>query len=367
MPSSPRPLHLWLALSPHGFGHAAMTAPVVEALRRRIPDLRLTIQTAVPRAFLETRYGGDFEQVEEIADFGFKMLSATAIDLERSAEGYRALHADLPGVIAREAEAMRRGSPDLVLSNAAYVPIAAAAQAGIPAAALLSLNWADLYGHYLGDCPEAATIQAQMAECYNRARLILRVTPAMDMPSLPRRVEIGPVARRGRARRAELVRFGTERVGLVAFGGIDHNLKLELWPRLPGWTWLCAGEVPAGRDDLVPWMAAGLDFSDLLASVDVVVTKPGYGTFTEAGLCGTPVLYTLRPDWLESPALDHWLAAHTRALGVPAESLPGALESQLRTLFSLPVPQVAEPVGNEQAAGHLMELLLDAPSDCARS
>lgn len=367
MPPSLRPLHLWLALSPHGFGHAAMTAPVIDALRRRIPDLRLTIQTAVPRAFLETRYGGDFEQVEEIADFGFRMLSATAVDLGRSAEGYRALHADLPAVIDREAERLRRAAPDLVLSNAAYVPLAAAARAGIPAAALLSLNWADLYRHYLGDRPEAATIQAQMAECYNQARLILRVTPAMDMPSLPRRVEIGPVARRGRARHGELACFGSERLGLVAFGGIDHDLNLEHWPRLPGWTWLCAGEPPAGRDDMVPWTAAGMEFSDLLASADVVVTKPGYGTFTEAGLCGTAVLYTLRPDWLESPALDHWLAAHTRALGVPAESLPGELESQLRTLFSLPIPQVAEPVGNEQAADHLMELWRLARGDCGCS
>ncbi|TAN60870.1 MAG: hypothetical protein EPN20_13195, partial [Magnetospirillum sp.] len=47
--------HLWLALSPHGFGHAAMTAPVVTELRRRRPGLRLTIQTGVPRAFLESR------------------------------------------------------------------------------------------------------------------------------------------------------------------------------------------------------------------------------------------------------------------------------------------------------------------------
>lgn len=344
-----------------------MTAPVVDALRRRVPDLRLTIQTAVPRAFLQTRYGSDFEQVEEIADFGFKMLSATAIDLDRSAEGYRTLHADLPAVIGREAERLGRAAPDLVLSNAAYVPIAAAAEAGIPAAALLSLNWADLYRHYLGDRPEAAEIHRRMAECYNSARLILRVTPAMDMPSLPKRVEIGAVARRGRERRGELAHFGAARLGLVAFGGIDHDLNMELWPRLPGWTWLCAGETPAGRDDLMDWRESGLEFSDLLASVDVVVTKPGYGTFTEAGLCGTPVLHALRPDWLESPALDHWLAAHTRALGVPAESLPGDLESQLRTLFSLPVPQVAEPEGNEQAADRLLALWRGEREGCGRS
>ena len=118
--------HLWLALSPHGYGHAAMTAPVIDALRRLCPDLRLTIQTGVPRDFLETRYGPDFVYVADIPDFGFKMLSSTQVDLEASAQGYKDLHAHWPKVVEREAERLREAAPDLVLANAPYVTIAAA-------------------------------------------------------------------------------------------------------------------------------------------------------------------------------------------------------------------------------------------------
>jgi hypothetical protein len=344
--------HLWLALSPHGFGHAAMTAPVVAELRRRLPGLRLTIQTTVARHFLESRYA-DFTLVAEIHDFGFRMLSSVEIDLEASAAGYAALHADFDGLVAAEADRLAAARPDLVLSNIAYVPLAAAARAGIDAVAMSSLNWADMVEHYLGDRPEMAPVQAQIRAAYGSARVFLRCTPAQAM-TLPNIVEIGPVAVPGQCQRAVIAQ-NDERIGLISFGGIEHPLPLETWPRLPGWRWLLGGGHVPARDDMAPWQAAGVSFGDLIASVDVVVTKPGYGTFTEAGTVGTPVLYVARPDWPESPHLDRWLEAHTRALSISVDSLfDGSLEMLLQKLFMLPEQRVAIPTGVDQAVDFLM-------------
>ena len=364
--------HLWLALSPHGYGHAAMTAPVIGALRRLRPDLRLTIQTGVPRAFLETRYGTDFAYVPEIPDFGLKMLSSTQVDLEASAQGYKDLHADWPKVVEREAERLRQAAPDLVLANVPYVTMAAAALAGIPILALSSLQWVDIYRRYLGHRPEADKIAAQMAAAYNSAAAFLRVTPAMDMPSLSNLVEIGAVGACGTPRRDQLRwALGVEegvRIGLIAFGGIDHGLDLSSWPVLPGWIWLSSLAVPEACAHLKPWQSAGLSFSDVLASSDVLVTKPGYGSFVEAALTGVPVLYHPRPDWPESPALDHWLCSHTKAMAVEIESLLGSgLEAQLRKLFSLEVQPLAMVEGNDQAAFILDQALDGVLPVCKRS
>jgi hypothetical protein len=350
--------HLWVALSPHGYGHAAMTAPVVAELRRRRPGLALTIQTALPRDFLATRYGSDFTHVTDIPDFGLRMTSATGVDLDATAAEYGRLHADWPAVVERETERLVAAAPDLVLANVPYVTIAAAARAGIPVAGYSSLEWSGIYAHYLGDRPESATIAAQMLEAYNAGDVFLQVTPAMPMPRLAKLKRIGPVARRGDDRRSELRRrFGTGRVGLVAFGGIDHALDWSRWPRLDGWTWLTTLERP-DRGDVLGWEAAGMGFADLIASVEVVVTKPGYGTFTEAALAETPVLYIPRPDWPESPHLDRWLEGHTRALAVPLDALFGdRLETQLRTLFSLPGRPLASPSGIDEAVETLESML----------
>lgn len=353
--------HLWLALSPHGFGHAAMTAPVVAALKRRRPGLRLTIQTGVRPDFLESRYGAGFDLVRDIPDFGFRMNSSVDIDLDASAEAYRHLHRNWPEVVEREAERLRAAAPDLVLANAPYVTIAAAALAGIPVAGFSSLEWADIYDHYLGDRPGSAAIVAQMAEAYNAGDVFLKAVPGMDMPRLTKVVEIGTVGEAGTRCPDLAQRLGLgpgSRIGVIVFGGIDHRLDLARWPRLDGWVWLTPMDVPPDRSDLRPLTAAGLDFPDLLASADVLVTKPGYGAFSEAGLLGCPVLYLPRPDWPECPHLDLWLQAHTRALPITVEMLLGpGLETQLRSLFSLPVPVLARADGNEAAAAILESLL----------
>lgn len=362
--------HLWLALSPHGYGHAVMTAPPVAELRRRIPGLRLTIQTAISRDFLETRYGADFAHVPEIADFGLRMTSATGIDLEASVAGYLAMHAGWEALVESEAARLRSAAPDLVLANIPYVTLAAASRAGIPAVACSSLNWLDVVGHYLGHREEMSPVLAQMRAAYASAEVFLQATPSMAM-SLPNRRAVGVLARRV-PRRKEALRaalgVGEERrVGLVAFGGIDHPLPFERWPRLDGWTWLTAQPCPP-RPDLAHWPAGGMPFGDLIGAVDLVVTKPGYGTFTEAGTAGTAVLYLPRPDWPESPHLDRWLANHSRSETIDPEGLfDGRLEAQLQKLFSQPVPRVAIPTGADEVAALLERRLAGERIACGRS
>lgn len=356
--------HLWLALSPHGYGHAAMTAPLVAELRRRRPALRLTIQTALPRDFLETRYG-DFDLVPHIPDFGFRMHSALAVDVEASAAQYLQQHECFAAVVADEAERLRAAKPDLVLANVPYVTVAAAAQAGIPVAAYSSLNWADLVDHFLGHLPPCDAVRAEIRASYALADVFLRPQPAQAM-TLPNIRDIGPVARLGCNRNEEIRRrlgLGQGvRLGVIAFGGIDHRLPLERWPVLEGWFWLSSLNDTPSRPDMAPWQAAGVPFADLLPSADVFIGKPGYGTFSEIGLAGVPMLYEPRPDWPEAPPLEAWLARHTRCLPASAEQMVGgALPALLQKLFSLPKQQVALPTGVAEGADVLGRLLDGLP------
>lgn len=352
--------HLWLALSPHGFGHATMTAPLVAELRRRRPGLRLTLQTSLPPDFLALRYGA-FDLVEDIPDFGFRMRSALEVDAEASAALYQAQHADFAGVVAREAARLRAAAPDLVLANVPYVTIAAAAEVGIPVAAFSSLNWADTADHVFAGRAECDRLRAEIRAAYGRTDIFLRPTPAQAM-TLPNLRDIGLVARPERKRVAEIRRQlgleGGTRLGLIAYGGVDHRLPLERWPRLEGWFWLSSLLDTPPRPDMAPWQAAGVPFADLLPSVELLVTKPGYGTFSEAGLAGVPVLYEPRPDWPEAPPLQAWLARHTRCLATSAGEMLDSLETLLQRLFSLPEQPLATPSGVEEGAD-ILEALLD--------
>ncbi len=364
----PSPL-LWLALSPHGYGHMAMTAPVVNALRQCRPDVRLTIQTNIPRSVLARRYGDAFEHVPEIPDFGFVMNSSTDIDIEASMDRYRRLHADWDGIVAMEAARLRKAAPCLVLANVPYTILAAAHEAGIPAIAMSSLNWADLFHHYLGGFPDAARIESQMRTAYDSAKIFLRCLPAMEM-HLSHVRDIGPLAKRGRARSDELRTLlnipSGRRLGLFAFGGIRHDLPLERVPRLEGWHWLAGGACPA-REDMSSWDGLEMDFTDLVASADVVISKPGYGIFTEAGLSGTPVLFQERPDWPETIHLEAWLKqrAPCRAAS-ESEIFSPYLQKLLMELDGDVRPPRNETSGIEEAVSVLISALNESAS-CERS
>ena len=358
--------HLLVALSAHGYGHAAMTAPVVQALRRRRPGLAVSVQSAVDPAWMRGCYGAETalwsEPIGDSADFGLVMRSILEVDVAASHHRYRRLHAGLAATVSALAAKMRRSGVDLVLSNVSYVALLAAREAGIPAYALSCLNWLDLFGHYCGGLDGAQEILAEIRAGYASARAFLRPSPAMPMPGLPNLRSIGPLARQGRAApdrlRALIGAAAHEKVGLIAFGGMAYPLDYSLFPRLPGWKWVLAGD-PCGHPDLIDRETVPMAFGDLLASSDVILGKPGYGTFTEAAVNGVPMLHIPRPDWPEAPYMIEWLRENGRCLEIEGTDLfvPARLEQQLQKLFSLPAKALPAPSGIDEAADLLAAAL----------
>ena len=351
--------HLVAAISPHGFGHAAQTAPVLNALRARAPDLRLTLRTTAPRDLLAARVRGPWNYEPVASDFGMVMASALDIRADESAVAYARLHDRWEEEVDREAAALAALDPDLVLCNVPYLPLAAAARLGIPAVALCSLNWADIYMHYCGGRPEAAAVHAQMLDAYRAARWFLQPEPGMPMTDLPNRRPIGPIAAVGADRRDELHRqFGLgprERAVLIAPGGIALPFPVDAWPRLAGVRWIVPGAWKIARPDAIAREAIPMPFVDLLRSSDAVIGKPGYGTFVEAGCNGTPVLYVRRHDWPEEPYLVDWLERRGRALQIDRSRLDrGDVTDALDALLALPAPPPVMPTGADEAASLIL-------------
>ncbi|MBI3607030.1 MAG: hypothetical protein HY207_03580 [Nitrospirae bacterium] len=357
----PKPApHLVVAISPHGFGHAALTAPVVNALRARAPGLRLTLRTTVSPELLKARFQEPWDHVAVASDFGMVMASAIDVLVDESARAYARLHEHWDAEIERETAALTALQPALLLCNVPYLSLAAAAKAGIPALALCSLNWADIYAHYCGHRPEAPAIHARMLEAYRGAECFLLCEPSMPMTDLPRRRPIGPVATVGRDRRSEIVRHvGADpdhRLVVIAPGGIAMPLPVEEWPRLPGVRWLVPATWKTNHPDATAIEALDMPFVDVLRSSDAVIGKPGYGTFVEAACNGTPVLYVRRLDWPEEPYLIAWLERHGRCREITRDELiKGTLDDALRALWSRPIPPPVAPTGVSDAASFLAE------------
>lgn len=355
--------HLFVALSSHGFGHLAQIAPVLNELRRRLPNLCLTLQCTLPEKVLRSRIQGDFHQLAEATDIGLIMANAAKVSVAESLAAYQTFHADWDNRLDREIALLNRLTPDLVLADIPYLPLAAAAHCNVPAVALCSLNWADVFQHYFPDYPDLEKIQSTMLEAYHSAKVFLCPAPSMPMPTLTNTRRIGPIAAIGQKRRAELnVRLGLrddEILVLMGLGGIDMPLPVERWSDRPNTRWLIPmgwgvkGKALRYREDL-----ADIPFIDLVRSCDVLLTKPGYGAFTEAVCNARPVLYVERPDWPETPWLVDWLAQYGNALGIDKKQLEtDHVLISLDTLLTQRRKLALTPTGVAEAAAHLHALL----------
>ena len=351
--------HLLTYISGHGYGHIAQTAPVLNRLRQLVPKLRLTVCSSAPIAHLQSRIAGEFAHIPQAADFGMMMASALDVLVEESMQAYREFHLDWHGKVAREAGRIAALKPHAVLSNVAYLPLAAARQAGVPCVAMCSLNWEDIFTHYCGSMPGAQEIIGQMRQAYAAADAFLRVTPGMAMPDLPHLLPIGPVARLGTNNRAGVNRLlglkNHAKLVLITLGGIATRLPMESWPQIEGVRWLVQADWGVARPDVSTLESLGMDFTDVLASCDALLCKPGYGSFAEAACNGVPVLFVSRHDWPEEVCLVEWLAQHGRCVEVERRHLEsGNLREALATLFGQPSPDPVAPYGIEQAADYLL-------------
>lgn len=322
-----KPPHLLVCISGHGYGHVAQTAPVLDALLQLVPDLQITLRTSVPLAHLRSRIHAEFHYLQEAVDPGMEMVSALEVDAERSFQAYADFHHDWDARVAAEEKLLSEIAPDVVLTNVAYLPLAAAARLNIPAVAMCSLNWADIFGAFCGQMPRAEVILAQQQQAYLQADAFLRLSPAMPMMWMPHVQEMGPVAQPRTNRRSyinqKLGLKAQHKLVLVSMGGIAMQLPVESWPTLPNVLWVIPDGWQTGREDCLPLGSLGVDFSDVLASCDVLLTKPGYGSFVEAACAGVPVLYVKREAWPEQEVLIAWLEQH----GVCAELGPTQLQT----------------------------------------
>uniref|UniRef100_UPI0040486415 hypothetical protein n=1 Tax=Orrella sp. TaxID=1921583 RepID=UPI0040486415 len=341
MMDSPISKHCVVAISSHGFGHLAQVAPVLNQFAiestqtvQTDPSIRFTLRTELPTSQITQRVRVPFAIDVASDDFGMQMRSALQTDLPASLSRYQALHADWTRHVDRVAEQLTEQAADLVFADIPYLTLAGASHAGITSMALCSLNWAD--------------ILLQSVVAYASAAVFLQPTPSMSMLGLTNARAIDVVGEPPPQNCRETVNEWVQRAHLqqnkpqainkqiankqttnkkirdawlvlVSMGGIPTELQPANWPTH------CNGRlviylVTAALANQHPHAVVVDDhapaYQTLIAASDVVLTKPGYGTFVEACAAGTPILSVTRAQWPESDALMRWVSdsGHVKAI-----------------------------------------------------
>lgn len=342
-----------------------MTGPIIQALRHRLPKLRLTIRSDFAHTQLLEHISPPFDAISTKLDQGMVMIDALRVDLDASWQYYRALHEDFPARVSEAAQDLAVLKPDLLLSNIPYLGLAAAQRLGIPNVAVCCLNWADIFDHYCGAQPGAEAISNEIRQTFARADAFIAPAPAMSMADLNNVKRVGPIARRARSL-ARHIKSGLglsedTRLVLISLGGVPFRIDVAQWPAIPKVHYILASDHVMGKHPQVTWAhTLSIGWIDLLGSADVVITKLGYGTVAEAAVNGVALLYVKRDGWPEEPYARAWLEANGRCHELPLEALlHGTMEQSMHEVLALSSRALVQPSGAEEAAELILSVCVN--------
>jgi UDP-N-acetylglucosamine:LPS N-acetylglucosamine transferase len=197
---------------------------------------------------------------------------------------------------------------------------------------------------------QADEIIGQMIFAYNQAEVFLCPEPSMNMPAITQVKSIGPIARVGHNRKTEICQaLGIAEdsyLVLHTLGGEQNHSLLDAWPQQENVHFLVQDRFTIEREDVHNLEQLEWDFADLIASSDVFITKPGYGTFAESACNGARVIYVRRPDWPEEPYLVEWLKQHALCEEISREQhASGMFHEVIKSLLQRERQMPREPAG----------------------
>ncbi len=357
-------------ISPHGFGHAARAAAVMDSLHAIAPSIRFEIFTLVPQWFFQDSLPTEFGYHALLTDVGLAQESALREDMPATLQRLSALYPFRQEHVDALARQVAGLDCECVVCDIAPLGIAVARAAHLPSILVENFTWDWIYGGYLDLEPRLSDYIAYLRDAFASADYHIQTEPVCYRPSAngDERVDLvtRPVSRRPRTP-AALVR---ERLAippraptvLITMGGIpEQHAFVDALTQMDGIYFLIPGAVQsAGRIGNVILLPHRSDFyhPDLLNACNAVVGKSGYSTVAETYYAGIPFGYISRARFREAARMAFFIEHEMRGLQIQeAEFAEGAWLARLPELLAMSRQARNEANGSVAVATFIHHLL----------
>ena len=360
-------------ISGHGFGHASREIEIINALQGTSRgDLRILVRTSAPAWLFERTAHLPFELLPGPTDTGVVQIDSLRLDEAATVRHAAEFYKSMSKLVFDEARILRGHDVDLVITDAPPLACAAAASAGVPSIVLSNFTWDWIYEGYEATFgSDAPHVLPMIREAYASAAEGWRLPLHGGFATVPRVTDLPYVARHARhSKSSVLAALGIPAdrpVALSSFGGYGiRDFDPARLDCLRRWTVIITGRdrlsaLPPGLVfiDEARIYEAGLRYEDLVAAVDVVVTKPGYGIVSECVANDTAMLYTSRGHFVEYEVMVREMPSVLRCRLLDQESLlAGRWLDALDDLLDSPPPSVRPATnGAEVAADAILRRL----------
>ncbi|CAG8530628.1 5839_t:CDS:2 [Ambispora leptoticha] len=378
---SPRSLVFCYYVSGHGFGHATRVVQVASEILALPRRHKLYIVSNAPQFIFEGAISRGAKYRHALIDAGVKQPLAYTVDRDQTIDGLQAFMLRRREMVNRESSWLREVKADIVLSDAPFLPCAAAAAIGIPSSIVSNFTFDAVYsGMYQDDEKMDASIKKlidQVTADYKKSNLLIRLPGYIPIPSFAgtqlypehnisngfltkngikplkkvnrRVIDVPLVVRKCKTPR-EIVFdnlgipskvYRTHKVLLVSFGG--QNLEpIDRWgsPLPEGWIAIvCGCQGVEGKVLPKRFYKCPVDayIPDLTNAADVVMGKLGYGTCSECIAHAKPFIYAPRPQFIEENGLKRLMETQGSCIEMSKEDFEsGQWKSYILRAYNMP-------------------------------
>jgi len=333
-------------ITAHGYGHGTRSCDVLRALHRLYPEQPVIVTTDLPRDFLNSRLTGcdNLTFRQGAFDVGLVQKDSIQSDLFQTLEKLEALYAREEALIEQEQRFIEENNVGLVVADIPAIPLAAAQRSSLHNIAIGNFSWDWIYEAYVPQNPRWKFFVEKFRSVYAKTDLLLRLPFAPPMEQFPNRKDIPLLASPGISQREKMATLSGANSNkpwvLLSFTSLDLSFRsLENIRAHNDYEFFCVEPLHFKNSSIHSISRNAVAFADILASCDIVISKPGFGLVSECIVNRKPLIYSDRGDFAEYPYLVEGIEKYLRNVHLPSEQLyAGDFFQALEKIKSAPEP-----------------------------
>ena len=342
-------------ITAHGFGHAVRSLEIIRNILEMRKDLEVVIVSDLPDFLIEQNVGRRLSQRRKRLDVGLVQQDSLPFDLEATLRSLEALHREKEALVAGEVEFLKSSGVGLVVSDISFLPFVASNRCGLPNVGIGNFTWDWIYASYAQREPRWAPLVEWIGECCRACEILLQLPMHGDCSACPHVMDVPLVARKIRRTREDVRRIlgvkPDRKAFLLSFVSLDLDEPAQRRVEaLDDFIFLFKRPLDFCFKNALSVDGADLSYTDVVAAMDAVITKPGYGITSDCLVSGVGMIYTDRGFFPEYEILVDEIEKRLPAIHIPSADLyAGKWEKAIRGMEAF-APRAPSPPREDGAA-----------------
>ena len=287
-------------ISDHGYGHAARDIAIIRRLQNNL-DLNIFIKTLMPINFVRQSLPWT-KLIECLNDEGVILQkNFPKVDEKETLNLFEKWIQNWEDYIEKEKQFCKENNIDLIISDIAPQPFLVAKEIGIPSIAISNFTWHSVFSHIYGDNQITRTLK----DAYKSATLACLLPFREPMKVFRKRFPVSLVSRNINVTKSEFRKsLGIKENEKLIYVGLGKSMDEKILSNLtridrPDTRLLLpsGAKLPSKKNIKIP--RDYTETQNYLGACDLIVSKAGYSTVSEAVRAKIPVFIFERENFHE--------------------------------------------------------------------